>query len=258
MFRFYWNGNRDDTQTHKEVVRTDGGWWFSEETSEERLVYEVVERKEISPSHFLELLKPLPQDFLQLPCWKQEAVVWKVHRKEAQGELRSHSGLLVLEWNSQLGPEPLAVEPQPLAVEPQPLPHYQPLPHWVQQELGHLDNIIQKGMKHMGYLPILHQEEKKPSPLLEKLPEKVVQKKPSYVHRATLKEPSVQHAQQLSEQSQKQGPSSFQGKGLRMGQLCSPSFVPDQQSSRVLHYRPSKHQKQNLQVNYNQCQIVQM
>jgi hypothetical protein len=34
-------------------------------------------------------------------------------------------------------------------------------------------------------------------------------------------------------------------------------FVPEQQSSRVLHYHPSKSQKQSSQANYNRCLIVQ-
>ena len=113
-------------------------------------------------------------------------------------------------------------------------------------------------MKNMGSLPIVHQEVNMSYPLLEKQQLKVVQNKVPVQHRKALKVYSSQHVQRLSEQSQKQVSSSPQGKGIRMGQLCSPSFVPDQQSSRVLLYHPSKPQKQSQQAHYNHCMIAQM
>jgi hypothetical protein len=284
--------NRNDTGTLQEVIRTDGGWWFSEETSEGRVVYEVIERKEVSPGHFLELLKPLPQDFLQLPCWQEAPLLRQVHRKEAQGWSGSLGDLQILEWwpeTAELAPGQPGLAPGLVPGQPglapglapgqpglalgqpgllsglvpglvpgQPEPCQQPLiPHWIRQEVGLLHSIIQTGMKNMGSLPIVHQEVKMTYPLLEKQLEKVVQNKaPSQVRKA-LKAPSSQHVQGPSEQSQKQVSSSPQGKDLRMGQLCSPSFVLEQQSPRVLLYHPSKPQKQNSQAHYNRCLIVQ-
>jgi hypothetical protein len=300
MYRFYMNTNRNETGILQEVIRTDGGWWFSEETSEGRLVYEVIDRKEISPGHVLELLKPLPQDFVQLPCWQQAPQVWQVHRKEGQGGLRSLGDLQILEWWPEtVEPAPGLVPGRPGLVpglapgqpglvpglasgrpglvpglapglapgQPglvpglasgQPEPCQQPLiPHWIRQEVDHLHSIIQICMKNMGSLPIVYQEVNVSYPLIEKQQEKVVQKKGSSQHRKALKALPSQHVQRSSEQFQKQVSSSPQGKELKMGQLCSPSFVPDQQSSRVLLYHPSKPQKQSSQVNYTQCQIVQ-
>ena len=278
MYRFYMKTNRKKTGISQEVIRTDGGWWFSEETSEGRLVYEVIERKEISPGHVLELLKPLPQDFLQLPCWQEAPQIWQVHQKVAQGVLMLLGDLQILEWwPESVGPLPelpleycesvsesvseSALEQPGPVLEPSsehPELYQQPsLPHWIHQEVGHLHSIIQKNMKNMDSLRIKYQEANMSFLLVEKQQEKDVEKRYPSQHRKALKAHSIQHAQRPSEQSQKQVLSSQQGKELMMGQLCSPVFVPEQQSSRVLHYHPSKSQKQSSQANYNRCLIVQ-
>ena len=38
MFRFYWNDNKTEKDVTEEIIRTDGGWWFSEDTSNGRFV----------------------------------------------------------------------------------------------------------------------------------------------------------------------------------------------------------------------------
>jgi len=208
------NKNTKEPIHVENVTRVDGGWWFSETSSEGRHVYTVVDRQLISPDHVLEFLEPLPEDFVQLPCWEEGPQLVQVHRKMNQEHLKSIGDLQVIQWASG------------------------ELPAWVQEEVGH-DSIVQKIMKSM----VLLQEDVINSSLTEK-------------HRTKLFHSQKQkYVQQPSQQSQK-APSSFHQPNLKTGQLCPPTFVPETQSSRVLHYQPSKPHKHSSQVDYKKCQIL--
>lgn len=289
MFRFYWNNNRNETEIYKgdgrehtliiqEIKRTNGGWWFSEETSEGRCVYEVIERTEIISGHYLELLKPLPPDFLQLPCWEEPLQHWKILRTEAQGSLKSLGDLQILEWLAEspgLVPELSLQHPGlvpglvsglvPGLSLQKTLSSYQKLSEfllleWVHKEVGHLHNILQKEMKKLlPYLYLLNQKEELYLPSTEKQKMKDVQQKYPSQTRALQKELPSQHVQLQHLEHPKYVSSSEKEKekGLKMGSICSPSFLPDQQFSRVLVYHPSKSQKQSSQAHYKKCLIVQ-
>ena len=343
MFRFYWNDNKTEKDVTEEIIRTDGGWWFSEDTSNGRFVYEVIERKEISPCCFLEYLKPLNQDFLQLPCWKEAPQLWKIHHEENQVRMMSCHNIKFLQW-----PEPLlgqsltalvpalvqpglalvpalgqpglapvpalgqpglapvpalgqpVLAPGPALGQPglalgsalgQPVPASVPalgqpglsleqtlpslelhlensLSKMVLKEVGHLHNIIQKEVRRMIFsnqpnLPNclqLRQEQQEQPPLHEQQQVKIVQKLKISENRKEQKELLFQHDQSPSLKFQEQASFSDQGKDLKMGILCSPSFLPDEQSPRVLHYHPSKPQKPRLQGHYKhqqKCLIMQ-
>jgi len=212
------NKNTKESNNTENVVRVDGGWWFSETTSEGRAVYEVIDRQVISPGHVLEFLKPLPEDFVQLPCWEQSSQLVQVHLMNHQEHLKSVGDLQVLQW----------------------VPHEQEsLPAWVQSEVGP-HSTLQKIMKSM----ILLQEGALVAPLTEK-----------HITQVSRPQKKFEHDRQPSQQSQKVASSSHQG-NLKKGQLCPPAFVPEIQSSRVLSYQPSRPHKHSPQVDYKKCQIV--
>ena len=165
------NKNTKENIYTENVVRVDGGWWFSETTSEGRHVYTVVDRQLISPGYVLEFLKPLPEDFVQLPCWEEGSQLVQVHHKMNQEHLKSVGDLQVIQWESE------------------------ELPAWVQQEVG-LDNIVQKIMKGMALL----QEDAINFPLTEK-----------HIMQVSRPQKNPEHVRQPSQQSQKVPSSSRQG-----------------------------------------------
>ena len=227
------NKNTKENINTENVIRVDGGWWFSETTSEGRHVYEVLDRQVISPGRVLEFLKPLPEDFVQLPCWEQSSQLVQVHHKMNQEHLKSVADLQVLQWV----PQELQWVPQELQVTSE-LPG-QSLPQWVQEEVGP-DSTLQKIMKSM----ISSQEGALSSSLTEKR-----------ITQVSRPQKNPEHVRQPSQQSQKVPSSSRQG-NLKTGQLCPPTAVPEIQSSRVLSYQPSKPHKHSPQVDYKKCQIV--
>lgn len=264
MFRFYRINSRNETGAAEEIVRTDGGWWFSEESSKGRFVYEVLERKEISPGHFLDFLAPLPDDFVQLPCWEEDPLVWRVQQKEAQGLLVSLDGLQSLQW--PVGLEAGLAEPAPgpaglgsgLGSGPA-FEHPQAylLPCWVQEEVGHLSNIIQQEIQNMislhKPLPPRPQEKKQQ-------PTQNIQKQKTYQNRREPSQPPSQHAQVPSVKYPVVISSSSQAKDLQMGAICSPSYLPEGQSPREILYHPSRQRKHHSQAHCKsqmKCLILQ-
>ena len=227
MFRFYMNKNTKETIHVENVIRTDGGWWFSETSSEGRRTYTVVDRQVVSPDHVLEFLKPLPEDFLQLPCWEGSQVV-QVHYVLNQEHLKSVGDLQVIQWESG------------------------ELPAWVQEELGHLNHKVQTAMKNM----VSSQEELINVPLIEKHIRKDYLKTPSYQCRKKDHSHVSEPVQHPSLQFQKEVSSLHQENNLVRDQECQPAVFQEQQSSRVLDYHSLKPQKRNSQVRYRNCQIV--
>ena len=159
MFRFYWKDKRNKTGESKIQIRTNGGWWFSEEDDYNRKAYKILERKEISPSCYLEHLEELEPDFFQLPCWKETVKIY------LQGPLVSLDEYLQVQWpvqglhvqpdqrpsGQQTHQRPVQeihqrpVQPPSQQVDQQLLQqHHEGLPEWVVQEVGPHLHIIQE------------------------------------------------------------------------------------------------------------------
>ena len=79
MLRYYWKTNSNEAViSKKNIRRIEGGSWFSEEESNVRKVFYVSERI-VLENGFLEVLKRLPEDFIQTPCWEEPVQEWSLH-----------------------------------------------------------------------------------------------------------------------------------------------------------------------------------
>jgi len=101
MIRIYWNTPRSSEETVvfasscNQIQHWEGGWWFAEDDlqSSKRSVFEILDRIcpiESSCNEVLELLKPLPDNFIHSPCWKGEDQTWHLHSSK---ELVQHQVL---------------------------------------------------------------------------------------------------------------------------------------------------------------------
>ena len=73
--RFYWKTNRTEEDINT-LERIDGGYWFSETTTDTQHAFRVLERKQLTQTMFAESLQELSQDFVEIPCWKQQLTTY--------------------------------------------------------------------------------------------------------------------------------------------------------------------------------------
>lgn len=93
MIRIYWTvtNNIDCTTKPKKIIqRWEGGWWFSEEdTLNTRSVFRVLDRLDCLSGLqdcFIEILSPLPSEFVESPCWKEAIPTqWSVLFENSEG-----------------------------------------------------------------------------------------------------------------------------------------------------------------------------
>jgi hypothetical protein len=96
MFRCYWKSNKTyPIIKTKEISRIDGGYWFSEE-SDNRKVY-IIHKRINFPSGILEEFSLLDDNFINLPCWKDSTLDWKLHKQDQNVLLYSLNDYHVLE-----------------------------------------------------------------------------------------------------------------------------------------------------------------
>lgn len=89
------------TTTMEHIQQWEGGWWFAEDElqSSKRSVFQILDRicpAESTCNEVLELLQPLPDDFIQSPCWKGfgEIQIWHLQsssRQSVQHQILSSS-----------------------------------------------------------------------------------------------------------------------------------------------------------------------
>ena len=298
MFRFYYTKNRNQTINLPitSIQRTDGGWWFSEEYNGVRKAYQIIERKEISPSCFIELLSPLPEDFVELPCWKeypQQFVVQELQGgqvrtgqeiqgqeqvregQEIQGQVREGQGLQGQVREGQ-GLQGQGLQVQGLQGQGQgqgqmiEFCQCPVVPDWVAQEVGdHCSKLqeevskawtlLEKGALCLLQSPIQGQKRKVEHPSQSFVPSQDYPK-PSFSE--SRKDAQQFRSQPLQQPFQKhQEPMTFSGppRCLQTGSLCPPTFVQEPSGSQGSHSRPLKIQKlaaQGRQKHPQECLIV--
>jgi len=71
MIRIHMSGPNKSTATATRAVeRCEGGWWFAETVGSKRSAFRVLNRTDIKEYEcIVEVLEPLPDDFIQTPCW---------------------------------------------------------------------------------------------------------------------------------------------------------------------------------------------
>jgi len=172
MFRFYWKTTGDHVFSETtQVERVEGGSWFSD-----LKVWKVLERH-IESGIIIEQLEELPEDFVESPCWKQEACEWKLIQSDSEvshwliGDYEMLEGLCIPKWLSLI-PELLLVIQKNLKNPCSPFvseyPQLQEDPpsktqkhsvsemtkHNVHQKKEHLNNqvLLKHSVEHHGYL----------------------------------------------------------------------------------------------------------
>lgn len=237
------------------IMRCDGGSWFSEQYNDgQRKSYKVIQRIILSDSKSIfEVLEPLEDNFIQLPCWQNE---FPILVQQLQESVWIHDRC----W----------------FVVSVPLLHQQEaqgsrevqLPQEVQQELGLLYNEIKGLLKKNMYSsqqvssnPISLSQHRKqdPKPQVKFPLQKKQHQKSSSQNRPEEKPFSNQEqVSNLLPQTLLQAPFSAAPKGVQAGLLCPPVFLPDEQSPRKLHSHPKGPKRLLSQVRSklsNQCLI---
>lgn len=128
MLRILWSScDSDSTNSQQKVLRrTEGGWWYSEETEadgQDRKAWEVHSRIPCDDG-ICEVLTALPEDWIQQPCWQDEPL--------QQVQILREQGLISLQ-KVTVTEEGQEQQRQLLSLW---LPLEQEWPQWVQELLG--------------------------------------------------------------------------------------------------------------------------
>lgn len=108
VFRFYWKSDGSHNGETTLVERIEGGHWFAD-----LKVWKVLQRY-VESDIIIEQLEELPQDFIEIPCWKQEPLLWKLIKSDSNasywliGEYEMLECLILPTWLS-FTPEILSV-----------------------------------------------------------------------------------------------------------------------------------------------------
>lgn len=259
MIRIYKKQNNITINEENEIniLRCDGGSWYSEQFQDgQRKSYKVIQRITLSDStSIIEVLEPLEDDFIQLPCWQDE---FPIHVQKLQDSvwIQNRCWLVVS--------VPLLAKGGQGAQIPQEVQ----LPQEVQQELEPLYNEIkEKIMKYMSSLqqvssnPTYHLQHRKQDPkqqVKSPLQKQQHQKSSSQNRREEKSFSNQEQVSSLPPQTLLQAPFSAVPKGVQAGLLCPPVFLPDEQSPRKSPSHPKGPKRLPLQARSklsNQCLI---
>jgi hypothetical protein len=293
MIRIYWNDNvlspayKEYQQQSKTIDRWEGGWWFAEEeqrqddSSINRSAFQVVDRITLEndttcasgsqsasactkTNLVIEVLKNLPSDFVQTPCWKEPKLpmLWK------QLEVRDSATLYLLhqevvEQDQQVGQQDQQEREQEGQQEgqerQQERQHLFQVSFLMDMELSslpslvleHLNNYSTKLHAIVPYIQqklcsktYLHLHSSKHSevhakPLEESVQQTIQDSQVSPEVRASLPKSVSLPSSQLS----KSTPSSAAPKGIQTGLLCQPKILPEKQSPRKSTVHPKVQRK---------------
>lgn len=88
MLRIVWSSCENDSSysQQKTLYRTEGGWWYSEEIDDVRKTWEIRSRIPCGDDGVCEVLTPLPEDWIQQPCW-QDGPPQQVQILREQGQI---------------------------------------------------------------------------------------------------------------------------------------------------------------------------
>jgi hypothetical protein len=242
MIRYYWrtNTNKPVIST-KTIRRIDGGFWFSEEDTE-RNVYRVVKRECVSDG-VIEILKNLPNDFIQLPCWDESPQSWSLHFLNPNYSIWSSGDQLVLQIlqiphiqeSKQISSYLLKLQED--LQEFLPSEHMSHMIHTLEKSMNILTSSDNPFQDPVGYQRCQVQNS---SQLNEhqKFEKKKIQ---NFYHPSNDQEPLKVH--------QAQGTSSGAQKALKMQRPYQSQNHQEKESPRKLSSQPSK-QKQHRQPNH--------
>lgn len=234
MLRILWSSCETDSSDSQQVVlkRTEGGWWYSEETgdtSQDRKAWKVHSRSPFDDG-FCEVLTPLPEDWIQQPCW-QDGPPQQVQilREQGQTSLQKVGQQLLSLW----------------------LPLEQQWPQWVQEVLGPSRHTLALLAAQTNTISSLDQCPVYPLP----------QKQPGLGLKA--EHPSQTPAQRQASRERPRPPHALQGdrnkpsrghqgqpsvsvvpKGLQTGSLLTPVDLPTGQLPRNSNGRRPTHRGQ--------------
>ena len=232
MLRILWASSEFDSTNSQQVTlkRTEGGWWYSEETAEDgqdRKAWKVHSRFPCE-SGFCEVLTALPEDWIQQPCWQDEPPQQiQILREQGQISLQqlvtgsAQKSLLSL-W-------------LPLALQEE----QKPWPQWVQEVLGPLRHSVAQLVAQTNMIssldqgPVVPLLQKQPSlePKAERPLQTLAQRQVSH------DKPHPRHVSQgdrnkPSQGRQGQSSVSVAPKGLQTGSLLTPVDLPTGQLPR--------------------------
>ncbi len=217
----------EGSQTTDMILRTEGGWWFSETNMNtgDCVCYKVTSRISLDDGRAVcEVLSPLPDSFLTTPCWQDGPPQPWIRRQEGW---QLPSGLLVTQ--GQPFQQPLALQvPEHLRTEAQ-----RKLPPKVCDEFqGPKDSTVPSQLGRQ------HQTPRGESPSQMKRPHESSSQIPGV---PTLQaSPSLPQAllQGQPPQPESQGSASASQKAVKTGLLCSPKLLPDVPPPRKKGPRP--------------------
>lgn len=228
------------TLSTKHVQRLEGGWWFSEETSDGiRQTYRCVHRTVVQNDSILEIVSELPTDFIEQPCWLHETLeTWTPLRKEEMAILWRVDDLLVLTfpieqqwlpWMQELVEPAYTIIKETLVANKrggldQRLPHQQP-----SQDSIHPEKPVQPMLKPMVKSP--SQMKKQHIPYSET--RHAVPRVSPQVSQITL-------AEERGQQYPRQAIVSATPKAVQTGLLCSPTFLPESRLPRKSPFHQPK------------------
>jgi hypothetical protein len=250
MIRIYKKQNNIIINEEKEKLmnRFDGGSWFSEQYDDgKRKSYKVIQRFSLSDSNcVVELLEPLEDNFIQLPCWQD---VSPIPVQPYQGEsvwIQNQCWLVV---QLEQGQQELVQGLVPQEVEQELVPLY--------NEIREIIKNYMKTSSNSTFLLQHHKQDPKQqvkSPLQKQQHQKSSSQNPPSSHR----EKKQEQDSNLPPQTLLQAPFSAVPKGVQAGLLCPPISLPDEQSPRKLPSHPRGLKKPPSQARSklsNQCLI---
>jgi len=256
MIRIYWTQTStvDHATKSKQIVqRWEGGWWFSEEVdSSDRSTYQVVDRLDYTEKMdgcFIELLKPLPSDFVESPCWKEATpMCWSLLFENSEGV-------------SLLAAAAGALEQQLLLSFPASL-EFDSLPSQVFQHISlPTMKMLFDAMRLQLHIP--HDSKRNlPSSALKQTQthSRVSEASPEYRSPSSEHVPSQQGQQKKGvdkplPQSSKSTHASPGPKGIQTGSLCQPMTLPEKEVRPESTHHKKAHRKPRSQTQPMRCLI---
>jgi len=241
MLRILWTSCEplDTTNSQQGLLRrTEGGWWYSEETGQDRKAWKVHSRIPCE-NGVCEVLTSLPEDWIQLPCWLDE----------------SHQQVILLREQGQISLQQLMGQNRqqqllslwlPLSVQ-----HW---PSWVAEVLGSSRHTEVLSLAQSNTISLLCQGPVSPLPQTQQVSarkEGPLLQTPVQRQASHDKPPSrPQGAQQVSsratrhkpaQQPLKQSSASAAPKAVQTGSLLTPVDLPTGQLPRNLNDRRPVH-----------------
>ncbi len=220
IVRVFWNSESHEspppTAQTEQVLREEGGWWFSETFSSTgiRSCYKVISRHMLTDGKsMMELCIPLSDTFIATPCWQDGPPQIWIRR---QGGWELPSGLMVFQGQPSQLPLELQV-PEHLRTE-------------VQRKLPPTMYDVSQGLKDsIAPLPPgqQHQTPQGVSPLRMKRPHESSSRIPGVPTHQALSSPPQGPLQGQPPQPESQVSASASPKVVQTGLLCSPKLLPD-------------------------------